>query len=224
MEKTCPKCGSTFTGDRRRRYCSRACQPAKARTRVTKTCQGCGKQFEAFAHHAETRRFCNMACYHKTRWGGVKSASQTCENCGAIFESFDCEPRRFCSHPCYVASGVGTKSGADSPLWKGGTSKHYRRGANWKDHAALARARDGHACKECGKPEAELTGKRRRLDVHHIIPWSIGQSNALGNLVTLCRSCHHRNEPRPEVVAWLATCPTHQESFLELARAAWNLR
>lgn len=224
MEKTCPKCGSDFTGDKRRRYCSRACQPSKPKTSVMKNCQGCGKVFEVSAYHAETRKFCDMTCYHKTRWGGERSSGQTCEHCGVGFQSFDCEPRRFCSHPCYVASGVGAKSGAASPLWKGGTSKHYRRGANWKERAAHARTRDGYACKGCGKHETELTGPRRRLDVHHIIPWSVSQSNELCNLVTLCRSCHHRSEPRPEVVAWLAACPTHQKSFLEQARAAWTLR
>ncbi len=224
MEKICKKCGISFIGDRRRSYCSRACQPSKAKTRTINICQGCGKPFEAFAYHAETRRFCNMACYHKTRWGGVKSASHSCDHCGNTFDAFDCENRRFCSHDCYSASGAGAKSGTESPQWKGGTSIHYRRGADWPVSSEAARQRDGMKCRGCGKAQAAMDGKRKRLDVHHIVPWSVSKSNDISNLVTLCRSCHHRSEPRPDVVEWLHACPKHQESFLAAARLAWGLQ
>lgn len=238
IHHTCAKCGKSFTGNRHRKYCGHDCARSdrgpswnrgtkggkgKPRTRVVKTCEGCGESFETSAYQVATRRFCNMACYHKARWGGVKSASQACDHCGNTFETFDCEPRRFCSHGCYAASGAGAKSGSDSAQWKGGTSAHYRRGADWPASSEAARVRDGRACKGCGKPESALDGKRKRLDVHHIVPWSVGQSNAISNLVTLCRSCHHRSEPRPDVVKWLMACPTHQESFLAEARAAWCL-
>lgn len=224
MDKKCQKCGSPVFGDRRRKYCSRQCQPSRPKTREIKECEGCGVEFEVFAYHSETRRFCNMECYHRTRWGGVKSFTQKCEHCGDSFKCFDSEPRRFCSHPCYVESGSGAKSGSSSPLWKGGTSKHYRRGLDWKAQAALARDRDLHECKECGRKENSLAGVRRKLDVHHIIPYSVSQCNELSNLVTLCRSCHHRNEPKPEIVQWLAADIRNQESFLEQARTAWGLQ
>ena len=48
---------------------------------------------------------------------------------------------------------------------------------------AYAMARDGYRCQHCG------SGKD--LQVHHIIPRSQGGSDRPGNLVTLCRRCHH---------------------------------
>lgn len=238
IHHTCTKCGKAFTGKITRKYCGYGCARAdrgqawnrgakggkgKPKTRVLKVCEGCGVTFEVFAYQSSTRRFCNMSCYHKKRWGGVKSSDQSCDHCGKVFPVFACEPRRFCSHACYTFSGAGAKSGSDSPQWKGGTSSHYRRGANWKLQAEAARIRDNRQCKSCGKSENALTGKRRRLDVHHIIPWSVSHSNDIENLVTLCRSCHHRNEPKPETVALLAACLKHRESFLASARQAWGL-
>ena len=239
IHHNCAKCGKAFNGNRDRKYCSQPCArsdrgPAwnrgtsggkgKPKTRVEKTCEGCGETFEAFAYHAATRRFCNMTCYHKTRWDGVRSGMKDCEHCGTPFAIFDCDARRFCSHPCYAASGAGAKSGAESPQWKGGTSPYYHRGADWPVSSEAARVRDGRKCKNCGKAESDMDGIRRKLDVHHIVPWSVSKSNAIENLVTLCRSCHHRNEPRPEIVTWLLACPTHQTDFLAAARSAWGLQ
>jgi len=238
IHHTCAKCGKSFNGNRHRKYCGRDCAradrgpswnsgvktgPNGRSTKVAKTCAGCGKTFSVSAYRADSAIFCTMSCYHAHRWDGVQSSNRECASCGKTFSQFACEDRKFCSHPCYVASGNGAFSGPDSPQWKGGTSKHYRRGADWPASSEAARVRDDRTCKGCGKPESALAGIRKRLDVHHIVPWSVGQSNAISNLVTLCRSCHHRSEPRPDVVKWLMACPTHQESFLAEARAAWGL-
>lgn len=238
IHHTCAKCGVSFTGPARRKYCSRNCARAdrgpawnrgmsggkgKPRTRVEKICEGCGVRFEAFAYHAATRRFCNMACYHRDRWGGVRSQGAICANCGSGFTFTECDPRIYCSHPCYVASGAGTKAGPDSPRWKGGTSRHYRRGQDWKRVSASIRERDQQACKDCGKLASDLTGARKLMDVHHIIPWCVEPSNDPANLVSLCRSCHHRNEPSPEAVARLKADPTHRRAFLAEAQSRWGI-
>ena len=47
-----------------------------------------------------------------------------------------------------------------------------------------ARVRDNHTCQYCGK-------KNCRLEVHHLLPRSMGGSNKLENLITLCSNCHH---------------------------------
>jgi len=71
------------------------------------------------------------------------------------------------------------------------------RGPNWREQAALARGRDGFACRLCGAPERE----GRVHDVHHIRPfrqfgWVKGANNRyrlandLDNLITLCQGCH----------------------------------
>ena len=238
IHHSCAKCGARFTGRASRKYCSLDCsrsdRPApwnkgtkggkgRPRNRVTKACEGCGTKFETEASRSDSRRFCCMSCYHKARWGGVGSSESSCENCGQTFTYFDCESRRFCSHSCYVASDVVGKGGADHPNWKGGTSKHYRRGANWKVLAESVRARDNYACRECGKSQSSLSGKRQKLDVHHIVPWAVSACNNPDNLVTLCRSCHHKAEPSPAEVARLHDCAIHRKTFLEQARRAWGL-
>ena len=47
-----------------------------------------------------------------------------------------------------------------------------------------AKARDKYTCQCCGK-------KNCRLEVHHLLPRSIGGSDKLANLITLCTDCHH---------------------------------
>lgn len=74
-------------------------------------------------------------------------------------------------------------------------------GPNWPQQRDRARARDGHRCTQCGRPETA----QRQHDVHHIRPFrSFGyipgqnnaylQANQLNNLRTLCRTCHQRIE------------------------------
>ncbi|MBN1659129.1 MAG: DUF1998 domain-containing protein, partial [Anaerolineae bacterium] len=75
------------------------------------------------------------------------------------------------------------------------------RGPNWEAQRHRARARDGYRCRHCGAPERP----DRAHDVHHVEPFrTFGyvrdqndrylEANRLGNLVTLCRSCHRRVE------------------------------
>jgi phage terminase large subunit GpA-like protein len=45
-------------------------------------------------------------------------------------------------------------------------------------------ARDRHRCQAPG------CGRRRYLEVHHVVPRERGGSNDLANLVTLCSACH----------------------------------
>ncbi|WP_386684600.1 HNH endonuclease [Loktanella sp. R86503] len=162
-----------------------------------------------------------MKCYHAARWDGVRSVSLACEHCGVTVTASQCENRRFCSHDCYVASGVGAPKGEASSGWKGGTSKYYKRGFGWKDIADSVRLRDGFCCQGCGKPESQLTGKRRKLDVHHVIPYAVSNCNEPANLVSLCRSCHSKAEPSPSEVARLHSCVKHRKAFLERAQKKW---
>ncbi|MCM1989873.1 RNA-guided endonuclease IscB [Oceanirhabdus seepicola] len=51
--------------------------------------------------------------------------------------------------------------------------------------------RDNNKCMECGKSNC-------MLEVHHIVPKRSKGSNNLGNLITLCSSCHDKTEHREE--------------------------
>lgn len=70
-----------------------------------------------------------------------------------------------------------------------------QRGANWVLQARVARERDGFACQICSISEEDLG---RQLDVHHKIPYrsfaSNVEANRLENLISLCPSCHIKQE------------------------------
>ena len=51
--------------------------------------------------------------------------------------------------------------------------------------------RDGCKCMECGKSNC-------KLEVHHIKPRRLNGSNTLGNLITLCKTCHQKTECKEE--------------------------
>ena len=54
--------------------------------------------------------------------------------------------------------------------------------------------RDGCRCKECGKENC-------RLEVHHITPRRANGRDTIGNLITLCPTCHDRTKGREEQFA-----------------------
>ena len=53
---------------------------------------------------------------------------------------------------------------------------------DWHIIRSIVLERDGHACVYCGADKA--------LEGDHIVPLSLGGSNALTNLATACRSCN----------------------------------
>jgi hypothetical protein len=57
----------------------------------------------------------------------------------------------------------------------------------WKDRAQEVRKRDNYSCQKCGG-----NGPRDKIElhVHHIVPRGRGGSDALTNLITLCKICH----------------------------------
>lgn len=55
----------------------------------------------------------------------------------------------------------------------------------WRKLRLLVLERDGWACTSCGKA---VEGSDATVD--HVIPYTGAESNALSNLVTLCRPCN----------------------------------
>lgn len=64
--------------------------------------------------------------------------------------------------------------------WGYAKGELYQQG-NFKQ---AAKARDDYKCQCCGKRDC-------RLEVHHLLPRSMGGSDKLANLVTLCSDCHN---------------------------------
>lgn len=80
-----------------------------------------------------------------------------------------------------------------SPAWRGGVTKEYRNFhiAHWDELKVWRKQiflRDGFHCQKCGT--------NRRLEAHHKIPLSVDKSKAfdLDNGITLCRTCHMKEE------------------------------
>jgi hypothetical protein len=62
-----------------------------------------------------------------------------------------------------------------------------RYGDDWDKIRYLVYMRDRFTCQKC-----KIKGVR--LDIHHKVPFLQSFDNSLGNLITLCRSCHRKVE------------------------------
>jgi thymidylate synthase (FAD) len=86
------------------------------------------------------------------------------------------------------------RSGERSNFWRGGVASARASMARWtSEQAAKVHAQYDYTCQECKRPGG-------RLHAHHIVPvWrdpSMGRQ--IGNLITLCASCHRRVHRTPQ--------------------------
>ncbi len=66
--------------------------------------------------------------------------------------------------------------------------------AQWQRVRKLVLARDGYACRHCGRHRLELDDNER-LSVHHVVPLAQGGSAFdPANLLSLCSRCHVADE------------------------------
>jgi 5-methylcytosine-specific restriction endonuclease McrA len=65
--------------------------------------------------------------------------------------------------------------------------KYKYHGENWLIIRKSVLQRDNFTCQKCGSKD--------ELVAHHLIPYRLGGSDDLENLITLCRKCHGREEP-----------------------------
>ncbi len=138
---------------------------------ATVQCGHCGLVFKRSISAQSTKNFCSVGC---------KSASvavpRKCKNCDKDF--FVARGRlgagtnssgNFCCRPCYEH-------------WLCRTERTTGRGSQWK------KARD-EAVRRF--PFCAFCGTRKRLQVHHIIPFRLTRDNRQSNLIPLCVK-HHR--------------------------------
>lgn len=204
----CIVCGKRFHSKHpNKKYCSNKCsasQRAKAK-KVKLKCTNCNEMFirnKSRVRGTKVGNFCSRNCWDEYnsnmkgkeshRWN---SKEVDCEYCGEKFErqlnQLKTRGKRFCSHICYSHWMSENQKGENSYSWRGGV-KTYR-GDNWEEVSNYIRKRDGFTCKECGKKTNGV-----QLDVHHKIPFRFfdnpEKANHEDNLVTLCRSCHSKQE------------------------------
>ena len=204
----CVVCGKEFYSKHpNRRYCSNKCS-AKDRYKASKSelkCTNCGKQFirnRSRVRGKNVGNFCTRDCWDEYnskmkaekshRWS---SKDVECEYCGESFirqeNQLKTRKKCFCSHACYSHWLGENIKGENSYSWRGGFDEY--RGRNWRGISDYIRKRDKFQCQECGKKSEGI-----RMDVHHKIPFRFFDNpdiaNHEDNLITLCRSCHGKQE------------------------------
>lgn len=199
--RNCKTCNAAFRSFGKR-YCSDTCsatrKPRQAwnkgmeglpgsrpRDGIVKTCKQCGATFYTPKGYTE-RQFCSMECYATHRWGGSRKEERSCSICGTAYTVVQSSKQVTCSPVCARIAKGRAHAGDKSLLWRGGKMAPYV--GIWGEQRIRVLERDGHICKLCGSTD--------RIQVHHIIPYRYSQSHDLENLVTLCRSCHSREELR----------------------------
>ena len=76
--------------------------------------------------------------------------------------------------------------------WKGGITPETQRriqSIKWKQIRKQVYKRDNWICQVCGKH-----CQKKEIQCHHVIPYRITQDNSMDNLITLCSSCHMKEE------------------------------
>ena len=97
--------------------------------------------------------------------------------------------------PEYREKLAAAKRGEKSHLWRGGiTDPEACRlaGHEWRLRRQECYARDNWTCQDCGVK----CRNKVRIQAHHVVPRRHGGGDELGNLVTLCASCHQGRERR----------------------------
>ena len=192
IKKYCEVCGELIWDNKR--FCSRECKNEfQRKEKIEKTCEICGAMFEVPPCRRDAR-FCSSGC--KDEWHSKKQKDRIwikCEICGKEFEitPSSIDKRRTCSSECSNKLRSKEQSGSKNSHWQGGEDRYY--GPNWPGKRKETLERDNFECQICGT--------NQYLTVHHIKPIKkfnknevITKGNSLNNLVTLCRSCHSREE------------------------------
>ena len=101
MINKCAYCEKLFEKDRVQKYCSYGCNGKASRTRITKPCEYCGKDFVSEPH--KNRRFCSHTCSGAERQKDKVKA--ICLFCNKEFCHRACVPNsKYCSKQCAADS------------------------------------------------------------------------------------------------------------------------
>lgn len=210
MEKACKQCGKVFVSSKSRAkygrglYCSKACQYIGIQREQTRTCLVCETPFTV--QKSSTKRFCSPACAYQGRSLGLvkRVVTKPYRNAGIVsdWRKRQCvvcktpfiahkRTQTHCSKDCARVTQSKRNSGERNYFYKNGKTKEKRsyRGDDWGQIRKQVYKRDKWCCRFCGKH-----CERKEIQCHHIIPYSKGKDNSMGNLVTLCIVCHPKIE------------------------------
>lgn len=202
----CKYCKREFSG-RKKVYCSTECYMNSKMSGATLTCKNCGNQFYAAANWVRKEKgFCSAKCYFEYRWGDSHFETRKCAFCGKEFDCFASDRKVCCSKRCSILHRSEFNQGENSRFWRGGKMAPYHK--EWRTFRRLALERDGYKCAVCGSDD--------RLQVHHIIPYRYSHDHNLTNLITLCRSCHSKEEYKVNKASRKALEDGRQKKLLSL--------
>jgi len=222
-EIECAECGDIFRAPpsqkTKRKFCSQECyfkyksEKKGSESGVNVVCANCDQETNVRPYKLEQNKniFCSRSCY-----GDWLSDNNTGENnptytervplecmfCGDDIEvtpyTFESQDRFFCSNDCQYSWRSENLTGSDAPAWSGGTARQNY-GEWWNRQRELALKRDFHRCRLCNISQDTAREKYDEgLHVHHRTPFKIFDSskkaNRLRNLISLCKSCHHKVE------------------------------
>jgi len=177
----CVVCGKSFTKTNKTKYCSEECRNNRSNRLPIRKCLNCGKEFGARAFGGINKRqiYCCFSCKKEYISAHNSRVTLICERCGSSFEVY---PSRFkFGNPKYCS----TQCAGNMPKWE---NERFRRlkTPKWSSIRQEILNRDGNRCTICKS--------KKQLIVHHISPWSKSRNDNKENLITLCRSCHHKVE------------------------------
>lgn len=66
-----------------------------------------------------------------------------------------------------------------------------RYGDDWDEIRMMVYRRDNFKCQDCGIAMGKF---KEAFHVHHKVPFLVSFDNSIDNLITLCKSCHSREE------------------------------
>lgn len=160
---------------------------------ITVTCIVCNKAIKDYPSKA--RKFCSMSCRNllaKQRYK-EKRLFKNCLICSkefpTILSRIKKQQGKYCSKKCSSLAQSDKMKGKGNPLWLGGISsdKERLRTYIWNKIKKNVYKRDGHTCKICGVSNIKVSA-------HHIIPYRISKDDSMENLITVCNSCHKKED------------------------------
>lgn len=189
-------------------------------TRRKIICEICGKEFERIPSEIREKNYCSKECRSKfmskfmtgfkhteetkermrlskqgknnpmygrkgklsNNWNSVEVTCNYCKKKFMRTKEHSERGKNFCSLSC-VHNWLAT----DENPYRTENSHSY--GAGWKRIRNKILERDGQKCSFCGK-----TKSQQRLQVHHIIPYDVCRNHNIDNLITLCATCHGKQQ------------------------------
>jgi len=206
MKKKCINCGKIFykkPSDSKRywlkkKYCCIKCSGTLFnKTGRNDICAVCGNKLWIIPYKDKCsktgKHFCSRECANKLV-GKLKTGYHHTEETKQKIR--EARAKQIISKESYIKRGK-KFSGKNHWNWKGGISNNpeVTYGNDWHSIRIKIYKRDNYICQKCGIKCSGKMGKNL-IQCHHKQPWREGKNNNMKNLITLCLSCHIKEDFR----------------------------